>query len=50
MEIRDEKSAALLQGSEKSAGWYSKHLVLAIGFYRTALTGYPWPNCYHNRV
>ena len=45
MEIRDEKCVALPQGNEKSAGWYSSHMVLAIGFCRTAaLTGYPWPN------
>ena len=32
MEIRDEKCVALPQGNEKSAGWYSRHMVLAIVF------------------
>ena len=42
MEIRDKKCVALLQGSEKSAGWHSRHLILTIGCYRTAtLTVYP---------
>ena len=51
MEIRDEKCVALPQGNEKSAGWYSRHMVLAIGFCRTAaLTGYPWPNGSHYRA
>ena len=45
MEIRDKKCVALLHGSEKSAGWHPRHLMLAIGCYRTvALTIYPWPN------
>ena len=35
MEIRDKRCVSLLQGSEKSAGWYTRHLVLAIGCYRT---------------
>ena len=45
MEIRVKKFVALVQGSEKSAGWYSRHLVFGIGFYRKAtLIGYPWPH------
>ena len=40
-----QKVRSLLQGSEKSAGWHSRHLILAIGCNRTAaLTVYPWPN------
>ena len=44
METRDIKSVALLQEIKKSAGWHSRHLILAIGRCRTATpTGYPWP-------
>ena len=44
MEIKDKKCVALLQGSEKSVGWYSRHLVLAIPCYRmAALTVCSWP-------
>ena len=51
MEIRVKKFVALVQGSEKSAGWYSRHLVFGIGFYRKAtLIGYPWPHGQHNRA
>ena len=45
MEINNKKFVALLQGSEKSTGWYCRLLVLAIGCYRmVALTICLWPN------
>ena len=45
MEVRDRKCVALLQGSEMSAGWHFRNVILGLDCCRIAiLTICLWPN------
>ena len=49
--LRDKKYVALLQGSEISAGWLSRNLILGTNCCRIMkLIAYQWPNYKHGRV